>query len=172
MKTPITYTQKIADTICLRLAHGETLRAICRSDGMPDESTVRQWVLDDRNNFAPQYARARDFGLDSLSDEIIEIANTPVEGEKTKITDDGEEIMRGDMIDHRRLQVDARKWYLSKLAPKRYGDKITQEHTGADGRPLFNDSQRDARLAALSERIKKRVVQNTSTEGDDVDDLA
>jgi hypothetical protein len=35
------------------------------------------------------------------------------------------------MIDHRRLKVDTRKWYLSKLAPKRYGDRIAVEHSGS-----------------------------------------
>jgi hypothetical protein len=30
------------------------------------------------------------------------------------------------MIEHRRLQVDARKWILARMDPKKYGDKIEQ----------------------------------------------
>lgn len=36
-----------------------------------------------------------------------------------------------------RIWFDARRWYLSKLAPKRYGDKLTQELTGGNGAPLI-----------------------------------
>jgi hypothetical protein len=62
---------------------------------------------------------------DVVFDELIEIADTPVEGEKVKIDKDGnEEVQRGDMIEHRRLQVDARKWALARMAPKKYGDKV------------------------------------------------
>jgi hypothetical protein len=35
-----------------------------------------------------------------------------------------------------RLQVDTRKWLLSKLIPKKYGDKVEQFISGPDGRPL------------------------------------
>jgi hypothetical protein len=53
-------------------------------------------------------------------------------GITTKSGKDGVEITEGDMIQHRRLQVDARKWYASKLAPKKYGDKIEADlnHSG------------------------------------------
>src|SRR4051812_2164281 len=59
---PSTYTAELAATICARLATGETLRAVCRDDGMPSESTVRTWALDDREGFSAHYARAREIG--------------------------------------------------------------------------------------------------------------
>lgn len=119
-----TYTKAKADAICERLATGESLRAICRDAGMPPESTVRTWVLDDVDGFAAHYARARDMGLDAMADELMEIADTTELGEKTVTKASGIERTEGDMIEHRRLKVEARKWYLSKLAPKRYGDKL------------------------------------------------
>lgn len=125
-----TYTQAVADAICERLAAGESLRAICRDEGMPAERTVRGWVIDDIEGFAPQYARARDLGLDCVAEEIREIADTPKEGEVSTSKEWGTEVKRGDMLEHRKLQVDSRKWYLSKLAPKRYGDKQQVEHSG------------------------------------------
>ena len=33
---PSTYGQEIADEVCRRLAGGESLRAICRDEGIPD----------------------------------------------------------------------------------------------------------------------------------------
>lgn len=121
--------------ICERLAAGESLNAICKDDGMPGEATVRGWVLDDREGFAAKYRRAREIQAHKLAEEIIEISNTPVKGAKTKTNEKGEvETTEGDMIEHRRLQVDARKWYLSKVLPKVYGDKMEIDHKG----DLFN----------------------------------
>jgi hypothetical protein len=34
------------------------------------------------------------------------------------------------MIEHRRLKVDSRKWFLSKMLPKIYGDKLDLNHSG------------------------------------------
>jgi hypothetical protein len=77
-----------------------------------------------------QYARARETQADVIFDEMIEIADTPRTGIKKKTTASGVEINEGDMIEHRRLQIDARKWVLGKLRPKKYGDKTTVENVG------------------------------------------
>jgi hypothetical protein len=131
MGRPSTFTAELADKICAQLAAGLSLRAVCREEGMPPEVTVRRWVVDDVQGFAAQYARARDMGLDAMADELVAIADTPQIGTKSVSKATGLEITEGDMVEHRRLQVDARKWYLSKLAPKRYGDKQQVEHSGA-----------------------------------------
>ena len=92
---------------------------------MPSETTVRGWVLDDVAGISSQYVRARQLQAERWAEEILEIANTPEEGIKTKIKEDGSsEETRGDMIEHRRLKVDTRKWMLSKVLPKVYGDKL------------------------------------------------
>lgn len=128
---PSLYTTEIAKEICEQLAAGKSLRKICLANDMPAEATVRSWVIDDLQGFSAQYTRARDLCLDCMADETLDISDTTVTGVKTKTTDDKVETMEGDMIEHRRLQVDTRKWYLSKLAPKRYGDRLHQEHSGA-----------------------------------------
>lgn len=127
---PSAFNEKTAMEICERLSNGESLRAICRANGMPPESTVRGWVLDDVEGFSAQYARARDIGLDALAEETLAIADTPVEGVRREETDDGYKEVREDMLGHRKLQVDTRKWLLSKLAPKKYGDKQHVEVSG------------------------------------------
>ena len=130
---PSRYSQELADAICERLAEGESLRAICRDEGMPPEPTVRGWVIDDAQGFAAQYARARDIGLDVMADELLNIADTPVEGVRREESEGGAKEVREDMLGHRRLQVDARKWYLSKLAPKKYGERSAVELTVPGG---------------------------------------
>lgn len=121
------FDQAIADRICERLAEGESLRAVCRDEGFPAMATVFRWLADDAYlPFREQYARAREAQAHNLADEIIDIANTPLLGVETKVKDDGgRETTEGDMLGHRKLQIDARKWYLSKVLPKVYGDKLT-----------------------------------------------
>jgi hypothetical protein len=103
-KPDVRFSQAIFDTICERLSNGESLRGICRDDGMPQVSTVWRWMVDneERRN---QYVRAREEQADTLADEIVAIADNATDAQIA------------------RLQVDARKWFASKVAPKKYGDK-------------------------------------------------
>ena len=119
------YNQETADRICERLAAGESLRAICQSPDLPAESTIRLWALNDTNGFAAQYARAREIQAHVLAEEIIDISDTTQEGVETTVKADGTtETKHGDMLGHRKLRVDSRKWYLSKVLPKVYGEKL------------------------------------------------
>lgn len=132
MARPSSYSVKVADVICERLAEGRSLNSICQAEDMPHKATVFRW-LSSHDEFRDQYARAREAQADVLFDEILDIANTPIEGTKTKLDKDGEvvEVSKGDMIEHRRLQIDARKWMAGKLRPKVYGDKLDVDLTGA-----------------------------------------
>ena len=121
-----TYSPAIAEEICRRLAEGEGLRAICRDEHMPTESTVRGWYVDDYQGFAAQYARARDIGLEVMAEETIEIADDS--GLDVVMTENGPR-PDGEAINRAKLRVDTRKWLLSKLAPKRYGDRLQVDAT-------------------------------------------
>jgi hypothetical protein len=130
----LTYDREIAHVICLELAKGRTLKAICRQEGFPPESTVRNWAMDDVDGFNARYAQARQLGLDTMFDELLEIADDSSRdykpGANGNLSADHEHINRS------RLRIDTRKWYLAKLAPKRYGDRLAVEASGADGGPL------------------------------------
>lgn len=98
---------------------------------MPVISTVYLWMAA-HPEFSEQYARARADQADTLADEIQAIADEPMLGKKVTTKANGDvETVEGDMIEHRRLRVDARKWIAAKLKPKKYGDKIDHEHGGA-----------------------------------------
>lgn len=143
------FAPEIAALICARLAEGKSLTAICKAASMPAESTVRAWAVDDVQGFAADYARAREIGYARLGDEILRIADTPQIGTKSVSKITGLEVTEGDMIEHRRLQVDARKWMLSKMLPKVYGDKMQQDITITDNTPMAD------RMKAARERSKK-----------------
>ena len=115
---PPKFTQTLADDICERIANGESLRNICRDKSMPDKTTVLRWV-DDNNDFCDQYARACARREDSFFDDLIEIADS--------VTADAAEVAKA------RVQIDARKWVLSRMNPKKYGDRVQQEVSGSIG---------------------------------------
>jgi hypothetical protein len=143
---PSKFTQAIADRICDRLAQGESLRKIAGTKQMPTMTTVFRWLQKDEK-FREQYARARELQADTLADEILDIANTPQIGTKTVSKSTGLEVTEGDMIEHRRLQVDARKWYTGKLAPKKYGDRQQIDMEVKDVTPMA-DRMKQARERA------------------------
>jgi hypothetical protein len=111
---------------------GESLLAICQDEGMPSTNTVYRWLVEkDKPEFRDKYARAREIQADTLAAEILQIAD---DGKNDTYTDaEGNVRVDYDNINRSRLRVDARKWYASKLAPKKYGDRIQQEVSGPDG---------------------------------------
>ena len=133
MGRPCTYNAETAREICELLAEGLTLREVCRKEGMPPESTVRLWALDDREGFSAQYARAREIGYHSMADEILEISDDANNDwmERNGEESDGWQI-NGEHIQRSRLRVDSRKWMVGKALPKIYGDKIDLNHGTTD----------------------------------------
>ena len=124
---PSDYAPELANQICDRLAGGASLRAICSANDMPGKTTVFRW-LNEHEEFRDQYARAREAQAEHWADEIIEIADDS--GVDVIPEEDGRYRIDGEAIQRARLRVEARKWLMSKLAPKKYGDRVTAEHTG------------------------------------------
>jgi hypothetical protein len=128
-----TFSQALFDRICESMADGKSLREICKAKDMPNRRTVLRWIENDEK-LAAQYSEAMNARADHYFDEILEIADKVRVGSKrTTKADGGVEITKGDMIERARLQVDARKWVLARMNPKKYGDKFTQELTGEGG---------------------------------------
>jgi hypothetical protein len=132
MGRPTVYTQELADTICERIALGESMRSICTQDDMPSMSSVFKWLREDAE-FSQQYARATDERTEAMAEDLLHISDTPIMGETKTIKADGSiEIKQDEMLGHRRLQIDARKWLMSKMKPKKYGDKLDMTTNGKD----------------------------------------
>ena len=101
------------------ISNGLSIRKACAQVKM-STSTFTDYIL--KPEYSQHYARAMEKRADAIFDEIADIADNP----------DPEADVQRD-----RLRVDARKWVVSKMLPKKYGDKITQELTGADGAKLM-----------------------------------
>lgn len=134
---PSSYTQETADIICERLMDGESMVDICRDEAMPSRSSVLRW-MEANPEFEARCARAREMQADLMDDMILRVANacTPETAQADKV------------------KISAYQWRASKLQPKKYGDKVTNEHTGKDGGPIefehVTKEQRDAAVAAAS----------------------
>jgi hypothetical protein len=134
---PSKYTPELVAEICERLSKGEPLAVICRSEGMPTDRTVRDWVVKNQD-VSSAIAHARESGEDWLAAECLNIADTPLIGVTEKLEKNEEtggfevtERRHEDMLGHRKLQIDTRLKLLAKWNPKKWGDKL--QHADADG---------------------------------------
>ena len=127
---PTLYTPELAAKLCARVAAGESLRAVCADPAMPGLTTVFQWIPK-HPAFRQQYDEAVEARAYGLFDQLLELSDIPQDGEVVVEHDDGRrEVRRGDMLGHRRLQIDTRKWILARMSPRKYGDKVGVEHSG------------------------------------------
>lgn len=118
--------------ICRRMASGENLKRI--SEDLNFDRSMFLDVTDESEDRIKLYARARERLMEAWSDEIDQIA---ADGSHDTIeTSDGREICNHEWIARSRLMVDTRKWLMSKLSPRKYGDKLAVEQSGKDGGPV------------------------------------
>lgn len=120
--------------------------SICRDKDMPRRDTINKWLANDGHPdidyIRASYVSAKDLGLELGFDEIEEIARAALS------TDSAVEVQA------RRLLIDAQKWRLSKLAPKKYGDKLaiggdSENPVKIDATHTLSDATQQA-LAALA----------------------
>lgn len=131
-RPPFEWTEAIEDEIFGLLVSGKSVNSILgkdRREGLPGPDTFYKRVANDKN-FAEKYARVAEIRERVIFEEILNIADTPQIGVIETAKEWGTEVKTADMIEHRRLQIDARKWMLGKMAPKKYGDKLDVEASG------------------------------------------
>lgn len=127
MAAESTYESWIGETICEALSEGHSLLSICEAMGIA-YSTAMGWEERVPEHVA-NAARAREIGCRHMAEEMQRIADTPVMGVVKTVKQDGSvEERHEDMTQHRRLQIETRKWLLSKWASKIYGDRQQIDH--------------------------------------------
>jgi hypothetical protein len=117
----------IFDYVCREIEKGRALRNVLKDENMPSTSTFYEW-LDSLEPKAKQYARATNIRAEVIFDDILTIADD--NASDTIVNEQGIEVVNNDVIQRSRLKIDARKWVLSKLNPKKFGDKVQTEHSG------------------------------------------
>lgn len=144
--------EKIFTTVFERMTKGEALRNVLKEKDMPDPVTFYKW-LELEEDKIKQYAHASQARADSIFEDMLTIADDQ-EHDKYK-DEDGKEHTNHNVIQRSRLRVDTRKWYLSKLAPKKYGEKL--ELSGDPDRPVvpMTSEERDLRISILKKKLDK-----------------
>ena len=83
---------------------------------------------------ANRYARAKELQMDYLAEELLEISDDG--SNDTIINEKGQKVEDKEWTNRSKLRVDTRKWLMSKLAPKKYGDKLDLTTGGSAIKPF------------------------------------
>jgi len=120
---PSKRTPDVETRIVEGLSQGIPLTILCDGEGMPTDRAVRDWMERDAE-FSSAIARAREAGHDRIAVDALTIADCVDEDPSS-----------------RRVRVDTRLRLLAKWDPKRYGEMLKSEITGANGGPLQSVSR-------------------------------
>ena len=105
-------TNEVQAEILKRISTGESLRKICSNDHLPNAKNVFSFIYTN-DEFRNKYEASRREQAEWLGEEIVDIADNDT----------------GD-TQRDRLRIDARKWVMSKMLPKKYSDKIDVDMGG------------------------------------------
>ncbi len=122
---------ELIDLVLSGMRDGLSAFKACEAAGL-SQSTFNLWVNEDAE-LAAEYARAREDLIERMATEIMEISDQDV-----GVAVDGKKDWAA--VQKHKLQVDTRKWLLSKLAPKKYGDRL--ELAGDKENPLVQRIER------------------------------
>lgn len=121
----------IINRICSHISEErQSLRSALLLDKMPDKNQFYKWIRE-TESFREQYARACNERADAIFEEMIDIADDGKNDYMTKSLGGVDvEVLNAEHVQRSKLRIDARKWMLSKMNPKKYGDKVQQELSG------------------------------------------
>ena len=147
-------TKDNADKIIELVEAGNGLIEIAKQL-MCDPSAIAHWLRDDEVNggreIAQRYARATEFRWDQMAEGLLQLAGRPclVDGKPDNA-----------LVQQLRLEVDTRKWLLSKMHPRRFGDRV--EIAGDANAPIVTRIE----LVAVEPASHARVIDNAPNEGE------
>jgi|TARA_R110000744_G_C19322166_1_gene557731 hypothetical protein len=168
--------QSIMNALLPLIQDGMSLTAACALvPESPNSNQILDWIATEPA-LAEQYTLAREAGYRMIADEILSISDENYTLVEEDILDDtgmpmldgaGARLQRrvkvplsSESIQRNRLRIDSRKWMLSKMLPKVYGDKLHTEHTGQGGGPIQLaavdlKSLSDEEIDSMSQMMKK-----------------
>ena len=123
------YSPELFSRICEEIAAGKTVRAALIAAEGPSWEGFRKWLQ--KPELVAQYAHAMELRAEAMAEELIEIADDGAnDWMESNHPDNPGYKANGEHQARSRLRVDTRKWLMSKMYPKKYGDKIEQTHQG------------------------------------------
>jgi len=155
---PSKRSASVEERIIEGLSIGTPLTQICQADDMPAWRTVYDW-MDSDEAFSAAIARAREVGFDRIAMDALAIADGEGADKDTTVISKGGveiEVPNKEWMLRSKLRVDTRLKLLAKWDPKRYGEKIAQEVSGPDGKPI--QQEQSLTITAEDEEAIKRIA--------------
>lgn len=157
---PFPRTPELDTKILEELRDGVTLKQLCRSPGMPSPATVRRWARDDPDGFGAALAAARADGIETIVDEMTDIADDGSNDWEERERRNGETFiaLNTEAVQRSKIRIEHRKWLASVLSPK-YRERSTQDVNlkGIVASVEVTDKERVTRALTLLQGIAKRV---------------
>jgi len=141
------------DKIMKAIENGKPLRRVLNADNQPSSQTFYKWIDEDEEK-SKRYVRACEARAETIFEDILQIADGEFVVEYVDTIDvlkddDGnvietieatEEVIsiRNNDVKRNQIMIDARKWMLGKMNPKKYGDKTILEGGDPD-KPIIVD---------------------------------
>jgi hypothetical protein len=138
----------LCDLICEGKSTREAIQVLKQDIPKITRKVLFDWINKDKSK-SNQYARAMEYRADVVFDEIIQIADNS-EGDTYTDEETGKTKVDHENINRSRLRVDARKWAISKMLPKKYGDKLDITSRTED----LSQEEQEARLKELLAKAK------------------
>ena len=143
------YDPALAADLLWKISDGETLSAAALELGI-ERTNVLSWADDqrratsDREGFGDRLIRARLHGCHAINDDLFEIADdSRNDWMQRNAPDNPGWLVNGDHVTRTRLRLDQRRFYLAKIAPKIFGDKLdltVKPDLSLDTAPRFEDA--------------------------------
>jgi hypothetical protein len=168
---PPKITEAIQEEILTRLSAGESARSICRDSHMPEWSVLcKHKRVKENEDFCNQYAQARKEGMlyrmDMIWEKVQDTSRDVIFDEIERLDKDGniksiEKIAKSDntAVNRDRLIADQARWEAARIYKDLFGDKVINEHTGADGGAIKYEQVVDKPPKETPEEWQKRVQQ-------------
>lgn len=151
---PCKLDETLIRDICGFVACGGSLRAFCEQPNTPHIGTVIEWLARGETDggifrvFQEQYARAQNAACAAIAGDILAIAD--------KATD-------SDSASAARVQIDARKWWLSKVKPSVYGDNVGLQIGGNGGITISLERHTTSSAPAISHNVRSAMTDDDAS---------
>ena len=113
--------EKVFDSIIEDIEHGYPLRTVLKNGDNPSSRTFYKW-LDEDEEKVKRYACACEARAEQIFEDILDIADD--QSGDVKVSEDGTKSFDSEFAARSKIKIDARKWMVGKLNPKRFGDKM------------------------------------------------
>lgn len=152
---PCEYERDLADRVLGHMIDGWSCTASCRLEDIA-AGTFRQWAFDDVDGLHARYASAQKYLIEACGDKVMDrsagihrmVARAERDGfvEATDIVN-GVSVTKQDTmvaVARDRLETDALRWTLAKIAPKKYGDKYIVPPSDIPMKAPYTDEEVEA----------------------------